>query len=62
MDEKKPIWKSKTFWTAIGVAVLSIVEGPVKDIIKTQTPIAGSILGIVIIVLRFVTSDGVKWK
>jgi hypothetical protein len=62
MDEKKPIWKSKTFWTAIGVAVLSIVEGPVKDIIKTQPPIAGSILGIVIIVLRFVTSDGVKWK
>lgn len=62
MDEKKPIWKSKTFWTAIGVAVLSIVEGPVKDIIKIQPPIAGSILGIVIIILRFVTSDGVKWK
>lgn len=62
MDEKKPIWKSKTFWTAIGVVALSIIEGPVKDIIKTQPPIAGSILGIVIIVLRFITTEGVKLK
>jgi hypothetical protein len=62
MDEKKPIWKSKTFWTAIGVVVLSIVEGPIKDMIKTQPPIAGSILGIVIIVLRFITTEGVKLK
>lgn len=62
MDEKKSIWKSKTFWTAIGVAVLSIVEGPVKDMIKTQPPLAGSILGIVIIVLRFITTEGVKLK
>lgn len=62
MAEKKPLWKSKTFWTAIGVAVLSIIEGPVKDIIKTQPPIAGSILGIVIIVLRFITTEGVKLK
>lgn len=62
MIEKKPLWKSKTFWTAVAVVVLSIVEGPIKDMIKTQPPIAGSILGIVIIVLRFITTDGVKLK
>jgi hypothetical protein len=62
MAEKKPLWKSKTFWTGIGVVALSIIEGPVKDIIKTQPPIAGSILGIVIIVLRFITTEGVKLK
>lgn len=58
----KPILKSKTFWTAIGVSVLSAVDGPVKELIQHQTPLAGSILSIIMIILRFLTLHGVKIK
>ena len=61
-EENKPILKSKTFWTAIGLAVLSTMDGPAKELIKNQTPLAGNIIAIVMIFLRFLTMHGIKWK
>ena len=58
----KSLLKSKTFWVAVGVSVISVLDGPMKDIIKEQPPIAGLVVSIVMIILRFLTTNGVKLK
>lgn len=60
--DKKSLLKSKTFWVAVGVSVISVLDGPMKDIIKEQPPIAGLFVSIVMIILRFLTTNGVKLK
>jgi len=60
--EKKSLLKSKTFWVAVGVSVISVLDGPMKDIIKEQPPIAGLVVSILMIVLRFLTTNGLKLK
>lgn len=59
---KKSLLKSKTFWVAVGVSVISVLDGPMKDIIKEQPPLAGLVVSILMIVLRFLTTNGVKLK
>lgn len=60
--DKKSLLKSKTFWVAVGVSVISVLDGPMKDIIKEQPPLAGLVVSIVMIILRFLTTNGVKLK
>ena len=60
--QSKSLLKSKTFWVAIGILVISSVEGPLQGIIKDQPPIFGTIVSVLMIVLRFLTSQGVKIK
>lgn len=60
--DKKSLLKSKTFWVAVGVSVISVLDGPMKDIIKEQPPLAGLVVSILMIVLRFLTTNGVKLK
>lgn len=60
--QSKSLLKSKTFWVAIGILVISSVEGPLQGIIKDQPPIFGAIVSVLMIVLRFLTSQGVKIK
>lgn len=59
---KKSIFYSKTFWTALGLASIAAAEGPFQELIKEQPPIAGLIVSIIMIVLRFATNEGVKLK
>ena len=59
---KKSLLKSKTFWVAVGVSVISVLDGPMKDIIKEQPPLAGLVVSILMIVLRFLTTNGLKLK
>jgi hypothetical protein len=59
---KKSILQSKTFWVAIGVSIISCVDGPLKEIIKDQPPLFGAIISVLMIVLRFLTTNGVKIK
>lgn len=60
--DNKSLLKSKTFWVAVGVSVISVLDGPMKDIIKEQPPLAGLVVSILMIVLRFLTTNGVKLK
>ena len=60
--DKKSLLKSKTFWVAVGVSVISVLDGPMKDIIKEQPPLAGLVVSILMIVLRFLTTNGLKLK
>lgn len=61
-SEKKSLLKSKTFWVAVGISIISSVEGPLKEVIKDQPPLFGMVVGVLMIVLRYVTSEGVKLK
>ncbi len=58
----KSIFQSKTFWVALGLSAIAAIDGPLQEFIKDQPPIAGLVVSIVMIILRFVTNSGVKLK
>jgi putative flippase GtrA len=53
--------KSKTFWLGIVVSLLPWID-LVNAILKEHSKIASTILGIIIIILRFLTKEKVSWK
>lgn len=61
--ESKPFWASKTLWVNF-VAVIAAITGAFGIDLdldpETQASIVGGVMGIVNIVLRFVTKSGVK--
>ena len=62
MEDKKVIWKSKTFWVNV-VAVVAALTGTFGIDLgldpETQVAVVGTIMGIVNIILRFVTTKSV---
>lgn len=58
--DKKPAIKSKTNWLGLLIAVLPMIEWVKLEIAKE--PWIVSILGVAIVVLRQLTSEGVTWK
>ncbi len=65
MEETKPIWASKTFWTNVigGGAMIASAAGMDLGLDEdTQTQIIGGILAVANVILRFVTTQPVTMK
>ena len=58
--KQKTIWQSKTFWVNIIAMVALIVQSKMGYIINPETQ--AGILGIINVILRFVTNQSVSWS
>ena len=60
MENKKPFWKSKTFWANIIAVVALIFQTQFGFVISPEEQVA--ILGVINLILRAVTKEPITWK
>lgn len=60
-DEAKKLWKSKTLWVNLVMAVAAFIPG-IGEMISQNPEAAGSLVAIVNVILRLVTKDKVVIK
>jgi hypothetical protein len=63
-DAIKGGFKSKTIWFGTAVTILGIVQStiPTLALTPTQTGLVGMAIGIVVVILRAITSDSLSEK
>jgi hypothetical protein len=60
-DQSKKLWKSKTLWVNLVMAVAAFIPG-VGEMISQNPEAAGSLVAVVNVILRLVTKEKVSLK